>query len=52
MFAVAAVIAFILGLILEILDVGNNWVLLFLGLALLAAHFVWSYTPWRNNVHS
>lgn len=49
MFAVAAVIVFILGLILNLLGVGFNWPLVFLGLALLAAHFIWSYTPWRRS---
>jgi ribose/xylose/arabinose/galactoside ABC-type transport system permease subunit len=47
-FAVAAVIVFILGLILNLLGVGFNWVLLFLGLALLAVHLVWSWTPWER----
>jgi hypothetical protein len=48
-FAVAAVIVFILGLILNLLGVGFNWVLLFLGLALVAAHLVWRLTPWTRN---
>ena len=48
MFAVAAVIVFILGLILNLLGVGYNWLLVFLGLAFLAAHLVWSWTPWAH----
>jgi ribose/xylose/arabinose/galactoside ABC-type transport system permease subunit len=48
-FAVAAVIVFILGLILNLLGVGYNWPLVFLGLALLAAHLVWSWTPWARH---
>jgi hypothetical protein len=47
-FAVAAVIVFVLGLILNLLGVGHSWVLLFLGLAFLAAHLVWSWTPWAR----
>lgn len=50
MFAIAAIIVFIIGLVLELLDVGSfNWVLAFLGLALLAAHLIWSYTPWNRS---
>ena len=51
MLAVAALVVFILGLILNVLGVGHNWVLVFLGLAFLAAHLVWSWTPWvkRSN---
>lgn len=49
MFAILAVVVFLIGLILELFaDVGNNWVILFLGLALLAAHFIWSWTPWAG----
>ena len=33
MFAIAALVVFILGLILRLLGVGNEWLLLFLGLA-------------------
>jgi ribose/xylose/arabinose/galactoside ABC-type transport system permease subunit len=46
MFAIAALIVFILGLILQLLGINLNWVLLFLGLALVAAHMLWSWTPW------
>jgi len=49
MFAVGAVIVFILGLILNVLGVGHSTLLLFLGLSLLAAHFVWSWTPWARS---
>ena len=48
MFAIAALVVFILGLILHLLGVGNEWLLLFLGLALLAAHMLWSWTPWTR----
>lgn len=45
-FAITAFIVFVLGLILNLLGVGYNWVLVFLGLALLAAHAIWAGTPW------
>ena len=48
MFAIAALIVFILGLVLNLLGVGSNWVLLFLGLACLAAHAVFAWTPWTR----
>lgn len=47
MFAILAVITFAIGLILELFsDVGNNWVILFLGLVFVGVHFIWSWTPW------
>jgi hypothetical protein len=49
MFAIAALIVFILGLVLRLFDVGDSWVLLFLGLACLAAHAVFAWTPWNRN---
>ena len=48
MFAIAALVVFILGLILQLLGVGNEWQLLFLGLACLAAHYLWAWTPWAR----
>lgn len=48
MFAIAALIVFILGLILRLFEVGDSWFFLFLGLALLAAHAVYAYTPWAT----
>ena len=48
MFAIAALVVFILGLILRLLGVGYEWQLLFLGLTCLAAHTLWSYTPWTR----
>lgn len=49
MFAIAALIVFILGLVLRLFDVGDSWVFLFLGLACLAAHAVFAWTPWNRN---
>jgi hypothetical protein len=49
MFAIAALIVFIVGLALELWGVGNNWVAAFLGLACLAAHAVFAWTPWNRN---
>ena len=49
MFAIAALVVFVLGLVLNVLGVGHSTLLLFLGLALLAAHLVWPLTPWARN---
>ena len=48
MFAIAALVVFILGLILRLLGVGYEWHLLFLGLACFAAHTLWAWTPWTR----
>lgn len=48
-FAIAAVVVFIVGLVLRFFNVGDSWVLLFLGLALLAAHFIWSWWGTRGS---
>lgn len=47
--AILAFVAFLLGLILNLLGHGFNWPLLFLGLALVALHLIWPWTPWARN---
>ncbi len=54
MFAILAMVAFTIGLILRIAGTvagkaGDPWVWAFLGLALWAAHSVSPYTPWRRS---
>ncbi len=43
MFIIAAVVVFVIGFILYALEVSTgHWSLLYLGLALFAAHFLWA----------
>lgn len=53
MFAVLALVAFLIGLIVRLSGAGSGHlgdptVWLFLGLAFLAVHLLYPYTPWRR----
>jgi hypothetical protein len=50
MFAVIAIVLFLLGGLLVLLEEGSEWVLalLFFGLASLSVHLVWAWAPWRG----
>lgn len=48
MFAIAALIVFVLGLVLNVMGVGHSTLLLFLGLSFVAAHLIWAWTPWTG----
>lgn len=53
MFAIGAIVAFAVGLILRLTDAGSGhaadpWVWSFVGWMLLTAHLITPVTPWRR----
>lgn len=51
MFALAALIYFIVSGILAWnngIQAGHLWAVLFIGLGILSAHFVYTFTPWQR----
>lgn len=53
MLAILAAIVFAVGAFVDWSggEQKHFWGILFLGLLLLALHFVWSFTPWRRPVN-